>query len=221
MKFYNDVNFRQLITKDACSQCTKKKIACFVTMQKGSNRISCYGCKETSKCCLRTAARRDIDYHELLPNGEASDLPLVPRVPYNSLDAVEARKALEDGLISRIPDHIATSLRYSLFSEDTDSTMAQDRTATTQVVVTSSDPSTSTMTSNRSRSTPLIDTPAPNPLRALCIMAGRALEETSDSPSPSEEHDQRLNSEDCASRPAMIDLTHPSESSSPSSFVIE
>jgi len=125
---------------------------------KRSNRTSCYGCRVASKCRLRTATRRDIDYHELLPNGEASDLALAPRVPYNSPEAVQARKAFQDGLIPCIPDHIATTLRHSLFSEDKVSIAAQVPTVITETVSTLSIPSS--ITPDATLDPPAINKPA-------------------------------------------------------------
>jgi len=223
MKYYNDADARQLITKYACYRCTERKVACFVTMQIGSDRRGCYTCGTGSeKCSLGKIARRDIDYHELLPNGEPSELALVPRVNYSSREAIKARQEFKKGLIPRIPDHIPTTPSISHTSKNTISTSTQDPTDTTQEVTTPSIPSSSTIAPDPTLDPPPSDIPASASLRVPQMVAEREFETMSDLvPFISAERDQMPSSRHSSSEPAMIDFTHTSESSSPPSSDIE
>jgi hypothetical protein len=195
-------------------------------MQIGSNRKGCYTCGDKSTgsegCSLRKIARRDIVYYELLPNGEVSELALVPRVNYSSREAIKARQALEKGLIDRLPDHIPMTPSVCHTSKATISTSAQEPTDTTQAVVTPSIPSGSIITPDPTPDPPLSDIPASASLRVLQMVAERELETVSDLvPSISAERDQTPVSRHSSPEPEMIDLTHSSESSSPPSSDIE
>jgi hypothetical protein len=227
--YYNDDDFRQLITTDACSRCTERKVACFVTMQIGSDRRSCCLCGDkfsvASKCSLHTAARRDIVYHVLLPSGEPSEDALVPRVAYSSREATIARQAYENGLISRIPDHVPTGPKVLLRYKGTGPTTAQATTATTQAVVKPSAAPGSTSAPDLTLRRCKLTKPA-----LLQMLAGRALEEQQDPVPASAERDQAPGPQSTSPVPATIGLTQSSdssdssdssESSSPSSSVIE
>jgi hypothetical protein len=222
MKYYNNADVRQLITKAACSRCSNREIPCFVTMQIGSDRRGCYTCTGSEKCSLRKIARRDIDYHELLPSGEVSEAVLVPRVGYSSKEAIKARQDLKKGLIPCIPDHIPTTPGISHTSKNTITTSTQEPTDTAQAVVTPSIPSGSTIAPDPTPNPPPSDIPASASLRVLQMVAERELETTSDLvPSISADRDETPTSRHSSPEPEMIDLTHSSESSSPPSSEIE
>jgi hypothetical protein len=196
-------------------------------MQIKSSRRTCYPCDDQSsagnECSLRWSARRDnIDYRELLPNGEVSQDILLPRIPYQSLEAVRARRAFKNGIIPQIPDHVPTTLRGGHEPRRWYPTKIQVSTAITEAVATSSIPSGSTITPDPTPDPQLSGIPASASLRVLQMVAERELETTSDLvPFISAERDQTLTSRHSSPEPEMIDLTHSSESSSPPSSEIE
>jgi hypothetical protein len=172
-----------------------------------------------SKCSLRTAARRDIVYNELLPSGEPSEDALVPRVAYSSGEAIIARQAYEDGLIPRIPDHVPTGPRVLLRYKGTGPTTAQATTATTQAVVKSSVASGSTSAPDLTLRHRKLTRQA-----LLQMLAEGALEEQQDPAPASAARDQAPGPKSTSPTPATIGFTQSSdssESSSPSSSVIE
>jgi hypothetical protein len=192
-------------------------------MQIKSSRRTCYPCDDQSsagnECSLRWSARRDnIDYRELLPNGEVSQDILLPRIPYQSLEAVRARRAFKNGIIPQIPDHVPTTITGGHEPRRWYPTKVQDPTTITEAVATSSIASGSIITPDPTPDPPLSDIPASASLRVLQMVAERELETMSDQvPSMSIERDQTPTSRHSSPEPEMIDLTHSSESSSPPS----
>jgi hypothetical protein len=68
---------RQMVRTERCKACAYNNVGCFVSNRLDLAKTGCYRCPEN--CSLGSHARKDIDYYELLPNGQVSEEILQPQ----------------------------------------------------------------------------------------------------------------------------------------------
>jgi hypothetical protein len=107
IRWHQSLDKRQLVSEERCYECLRLDIGCFVTNRLNFQKRGCYACNN-SYCTLKSHARKDIDYHERLANGQTSEDILSPQTQPTSEATKERRTVyrLGTGPKGNNPDYL-------------------------------------------------------------------------------------------------------------------
>lgn len=113
--YHQSLDKRQMVREERCDECVRRNIGCFVTNRLNFSKIGCYSCVARS-CSLGNYARKDIDYHEQLPTGQASEEILQPQAEPLTRAIKEHRTVhpLGTGPKGNNPKFMEEEVRYSI-----------------------------------------------------------------------------------------------------------
>jgi hypothetical protein len=114
-RYHQSLDKRQLVSEERCYGCFGLKIGCFVTNRLSLRKKGCFACNECP-CSLSPHARKDIDYHERLANGQTSEDILPPQTQPTTGAIKEHRTVyrLGTGPRGNNPDHVDIEVSRSL-----------------------------------------------------------------------------------------------------------